>query len=77
MCNNPLASNLFGKDINELERSKQLYDTLLASKPGDQVEMDADMWEKINQFVNFPTNPYQGNVALQLLPFFRAVRDAV
>lgn len=77
LINNPLISNAFGTDVNELEKCQQLIDVLVTAKPGDKLELDEDMWVKINQLCNHPAQPYEPRVGLQLLPFLRAIRDAV
>jgi len=76
LINNPLASNAFGGSLDELEKCQQLIDVLKTAKPGDDLQLDDDVWAKINQLCNHPTQPYEPKIGLQLLPFLRAIRDA-
>jgi hypothetical protein len=76
LINNPLASNAFGGNLEELESCQQLIDVLQTAKPGDELELDDEVWVKINQLCNHPAQPYVPQIGLQLLPFLRAIRDA-
>lgn len=77
MINNPLASNTFGGNVDDLEQLQVLINCLIGASVGDGLQLEDDMWGKINKFCNYPTNPYEPKLGLQLLPFLRAIRDAV
>lgn len=81
MINNPLANNVFGTNLDMLEKCQAIIEDLIeqnryVGETEVKIAIDDDIWEIINKLVNYPTQAYEPKLALQLLPFFRAIRDA-
>ena len=81
MINNPLANNAFGTNLDMLEKCQEIIEELqeqdrYVGQTEVSISIDDDVWEIINKLVNYPTQAYEPKLALQLLPFFRAIRDA-
>lgn len=76
LIDNPLSDSSFGVSLEMLEKSEELIKFLQGVKVGEKIELADYLWRMIDELVNAPKTPYDPTVARQLLPFFRAIRQA-
>jgi hypothetical protein len=74
VCGTLLPDPKFGKTASTVISGAGIRTALEA--PGGFLVLEGDDWELLKSVLESPENRYKPEVALQLIPFFRAILDA-
>jgi len=74
VCGTLLPDSQFGKTASTVISGSGIRTALEA--PGGFLVLDGDDWELLKSVLESPENRYKPEIALQLIPFFRAILDA-